>query len=30
MGPHQERINADIINYTDLIPVIQISEVRAE
>lgn len=28
MGPHAERINADIINYTDLIPEIQISEVR--
>lgn len=30
MTPHSERINGDIINYTDLIPVIQISEVRAE
>lgn len=29
MGPHAERLNADIINYTDLLPVVQISEVRA-
>ncbi|ALU59958.1 MULTISPECIES: EthD family reductase [Pseudomonas] len=30
MGPHSKQINADIINYTDLIPEIQISEVRAD
>lgn len=29
MAPHAERFNADIINYTDLIPEVQISEVRA-
>lgn len=30
MAPHAERFNADIINYTDLTPVIQISEIRAD
>ncbi|KPY33979.1 Uncharacterized protein ALO49_01765 [Pseudomonas savastanoi pv. retacarpa] len=30
MGPHSKQINADITNYTDLIPEIQISEVRAD
>lgn len=29
MGPHSERLNADVINYTDLLPIVQISEVRA-
>ena len=27
-GPHSERIMADIPNYTDAQPIIQISEVR--
>ncbi|RMO97334.1 hypothetical protein ALQ33_00164 [Pseudomonas syringae pv. philadelphi] len=30
MGPHAKEINGDIINYTDLIPEILISEVRKE
>lgn len=29
MAPHSERFNADVINYTDLLPVVQVSEVRA-
>ncbi|MDE1167929.1 MAG: EthD family reductase [Pseudomonas sp.] len=29
-GPHAAEINGDIVNYTDLTPVIQISEVQVE
>ncbi|MEG5265907.1 EthD family reductase [Pseudomonas sp. JDS28PS106] len=29
MGAHAERLNADVINYTDLLPQVQVSEVRA-
>ena len=29
-GPHADVLNGDIPNYTDLVPVIQISEVLAE